>query len=1398
MTVSRRIPVLFGGLALAAASLLAPDEARARDECGTLDAQGAATCSDQAYAGGIRYDAADGWGNGVAGPVTLTVTGGSATTISAPASPPNVWTDGAIVIRTAPQGTGDSTSRAVALTVGSGSNAVAIAEHATQTNHGIIVFQFGKAADAAAVTLGSGVVIGTASAPMKHYGVHVLATESTNTAAHSIASAATIHSQGFGLLMDARGSGSTTVTNSGSITTYAAGGNAGQKSGIRVLDWSGGFGDDRTADTTTTVTNSGSVAVGGENTHGVHVDADGLGLYKTVNSGTVSASGAGGHGIYVNGGNHAGAAGATAVEVENTGAVTASGANGWGIFVRTAGAGNARVTSSGSVTASGMGGNAVHVGAEGAGSASIAATGGRIEAKADGIHAAAAAANTGGVTVDNAAAIDAGRYGIVAWNGGTGAVRIENSGAIESDVTGIQSDDHGTGGVTIENSADVTGDLHGIFARKQGARGGVTVTHSAGEVSSKKQAPIAAYVGRWQREDAADSPDPISTATVKVEVTGGTVTAPETVGKVAVEAINVEGGSVEVSVSKGATLTARHNAGIYALLADRQNTGGTISVVQGGTISARKGVYAAVARAGTEERAAAAQPLIDVAWTGTFTESAAGGTVSLAGVAHAVESAQEAQAGAVMRGAARTAGIDAEVLSWRALNRVATRGDDPGEIADAAAQAALLDTASTDAATKARAEAIVAQFRTVLNDGTLGTIPGANDIDTDGTAGYSAAEIRAYLSEDDAARRTLLRDVLARQLSDPEEAVLRALATGAGLETALAGVTGASDAWKAEVRALAGWYNVGNVRVAMTGGAIDTRGDGIRAWYAKPHAMNGAIAVTVAEGARVTGGAAGIYVANAGLGLRIAKKYTPPAIHDAEANRNLGPDALIDLPKYRNQVVRVDGTVTGGTDAAVHLDGGGALIVGRTGKLVAGSSGEAILVNDPAPAVIYIAGEAAGSAGAEAAVDLTGGGSVVVGLTGRVRAGGADYAIRLGRPAGVDTPTAVVVRAESGQAARFTQESVGAALERIDGAITVTASGAGVVGDRAVVHVVETATVNGRERSTGYVVDAELDDEGNPTVDPELPTEAFRCRLADDERCRLYEALPSALLAMNGLPSRAERMSAARDGAGGWALVGATSGKWAAAGASTATAQDKLTYRYSRFGIHAGADVAATGENVRLGVSAHGFRGSAKTPSSGTAKASGVGIGVYAAAAFDDGLHVDAQAAATWYDVDVDTPLARRDDAKGRGHAASLELGRRFAASGGMTVVPRAGLRWSSVSLGAFEEVTKNNARAGAEVSVKDASRLTGSVGVGVESVVDDGARLFGSLDVSQELSGRMEASVSETALKSTARKTTVQAGFGGLFDLGDGASLRASAGYATAGGGNDEFGGGLSLDVRF
>ena len=1401
--VSGRIPVFVGGLALAAAVIFAPDAAQARDECNALDASGAATCADAAYAGGIRYDANDGWPGGVAGPVTLTVTGGSATTISAPASPPNVWTDGAIVVRTAVQGSGDSTSRAIALTVGSGGNAVTIAEDATETNHGIVVHQFGKAADAATVTIGSGVAIGTMTAPMKHYGVQVLVTESTNTADHTITSAATIHSTGFGLLMDARGSGDTAVTNSGSITTAETGGTAGQQSGIRVLDWTGGFGDDRTADTATTVTNSGSIAVNAAQAHGIHVDADGLGLYRTVHSGTVSASGAGGHGIYVQASRHAGAAGSEAVAVESSGAVTATGAGGHGILVDGSSApdpgdGNIAVTTTGgTITATGAGALGILVGNAADGDITVT-NAAAIEAAADGIHVGKNPANKGAIRIVNTAAIEAKRYGIVVWHGGRSDVRIENGGAIAPASgasparIGILVDQAAAGDVAIVNGADVTGNEQGIFARNTEGGGAVTVTHSAGEVHGRTGSGILAGIGRWRDEDGADSPAPNSTATVRVEVTGGSVKASETHGRVAVEAFNNEGGSAEVSISQGATVTARHNAGIYAILADRQNTGGRIGITQGGTIAAEKGIYAVVSRASAadETRAAAAQPLIDVAWTGTFTQAERAAS-SWNNVAHAIEGAQEGQAGAAIRGARYTAGIDAEIMSWRVLNRIATTGDDPGEIADAAAQMNLLSETHADS----RRAAILTRFRTVLT-ATAATIPGADAIDGDDDGSYSDAELVAYLSEDAAARRTLLRDVLARDLSAAEQAVLEAVATGGDVDAVDAALDDASfsDAYKTAVKALLANHNVGNIRVAMNAGSIDSRGDGIRAWFARQHDGNGSIAVTVAEGATVTGGAAGVYVSGAGTGLSVEKKYTSKEVQDAEANRELDADALVSFPDYLDQVVRVQGTVTGGTDAAVHLDGGGALIVTGAGKLVAGSSGRAVLVNDPGPAVIYIDGAVTGAAGPEddrapAAVHLTGGGSVTIGLEGSVRAGGAMSAIR------GDAPTAVIVHTES-TVDTLTPEQARTDLARIEGGSQKLFSGEGIT-------EVTFAEIKGGV-PTGFTrdgllpvdpVDAKIGE--NERVDVEFGELRFSCN-AQDGRCRLYEALPSILLAMNGLPTRAERASAARDGSGGWARIEGGGGKWTAE--RSASPGPKLSFDHSRYGVRAGAD-AAVGENGRLGASVHGFRGDAKVPSSGTAKLSGVGVGVHATAMLG-GFHVDAQAAATWYDVDLKsstrpmTPLLKAD-VKGRGHAVGIEVGRRTPVTDEVSVTPRAGVVWSEVSLKDFTD--EDEIGSGAEVSVEEGESLTGRAGVSVESEASEGVRLFGTLDVTHEFSEETEVAVSGTPLRASAETTGVRFGVGGTFDLGHGASLQGTAGYALTGGsGNRAYGGGLNLIVSF
>ena len=397
-----------------------------------------------------------------------------------------------------------------------------------------------------------------------------------------------------------------------------------------------------------------------------------------------------------------------------------------------------------------------------------------------------------------------------------------------------------------------------------------------------------------------------------------------------------------------------------------------------------------------------------------------------------------------------------------------------------------------------------------------------------------------------------------------------------------------------------------------------------------------------------------------------------------------------------------------------------------------------------------------------------------------MEANGAELAIR-----GDDQPTRVLLHVPGD---RLTQENASDALARVSGGIGGN-SIIGTAGDgenRATLVLVETDDGS----TTGHYTDLPIGDDGNVVID-ELPILEFNCAMAEDGRCRLYEALPSALLGMNGLPTYAERAAAARDAGGGWARVEGARGKWKA---ETSTRPD-VAYDHRRWGVRAGVDFLAGG-TWRLGLSVHRARGSAKMPSVGEVEMAGSGVGVHATMFAADGFHVDVQAATTWYDADLKSAVHGRlkDDVSGRGYAVAVEAGRRMsAAADGVSVTPRAGLAWSKVALDDFTD----EAGSGAYVSVDDAKSLKGRVGVAVETG-DAGGRLFGSLDVEREFSAETEAQTSGTALKASAKKMGVRVGMGGSFALGRGATLRGSANYVMGGGGNRDFGAGLNLAVRF
>ena len=298
-------------------------------------------------------------------------------------------------------------------------------------------------------------------------------------------------------------------------------------------------------------------------------------------------------------------------------------------------------------------------------------------------------------------------------------------------------------------------------------------------------------------------------------------------------------------------------------------------------------------------------------------------------------------------------------------------------------------------------------------------------------------------------------------------------------------------------------------------------------------------------------------------------------------------------------------------------------------------------------------------------------------------------------------------------------------------------------------------------------------------------------------RSRLYEALPSVLLALNAPARYEERMAAARAEQGGWARVETVHGKWKAdASTSQKLSGVELEYDHRRHGLQAGMDVAA-GEDGLFGVSLHHRRGSADVSKGGKVELSGHGVGVSGAWG-KGGVYVDVQAEATWYEADFTSSLrgVLKQDVSGHGYALGVEAGRRIASGwAGMVLTPRAGLVHSRVFVGDFTD------RVGTQVSVEDGRSLKGRAGMVVEVKSKwwaQGSRVFGSVDVEREFSKDRKVRVSGTELRSEADATWLRFGLNGSHALDDGRwTVAGRVGWATSGG-SHELGGGLHLKVRF
>ena len=336
------------------------------------------------------------------------------------------------------------------------------------------------------------------------------------------------------------------------------------------------------------------------------------------------------------------------------------------------------------------------------------------------------------------------------------------------------------------------------------------------------------------------------------------------------------------------------------------------------------------------------------------------------------------------------------------------------------------------------------------------------------------------------------------------------------------------------------------------------------------------------------------------------------------------------------------------------------------------------------------------------------------------------------------------------------------------------------------------------------VVEGVEEEGGGRTPTIKVEPEVVELAREHEPRMRVYEALPSVVLGLNGLRGYGERMAVPRSAKGGWARVERFQGKWKAdASASGKESGVGLRYRHQRHGVEVGLG-GALGEEARIGASLHHRRGTAKVSEGGDVELYGTGAGV-SGTWMRAGDYVDVQAAMTWYEADLRSSRrgVLRKDVSGFGHALGVEAGRRMELEGlpaGVVLIPRVGLVHSQVSMDGFSDVT------GARVRVEDARSLRGRAGVDVETKPGGaaGSRVFGSVEVEHELSTGRTVRVSGTErvsgmeLESEAEATWLRLGLNGVHTWEEGRyTVQGGVGYATSGG-SHELGGGVSLNLRF
>ena len=263
---------------------------------------------------------------------------------------------------------------------------------------------------------------------------------------------------------------------------------------------------------------------------------------------------------------------------------------------------------------------------------------------------------------------------------------------------------------------------------------------------------------------------------------------------------------------------------------------------------------------------------------------------------------------------------------------------------------------------------------------------------------------------------------------------------------------------------------------------------------------------------------------------------------------------------------------------------------------------------------------------------------------------------------------------------------------------------------------------------------------------------------------------------VSGRPHPCDERDLGRDRQVGWARIsGARS--WIGHADSTT----KTRYTSHVWQLESGMDVFTHGApggvgRFAAGVTVHQGRGEADARSplgNGSVDATGTGFGLTATYTTPDGLYVDGQARATWFDTDiaVDGLGNSATDRRATGYALGLEVGRRYGLTRTVSLTPQAQLVFASLDGSEFTDAF--NAR----VSIADGESLLlrGGLSIDVERtrLEADGTRsrhkLYGIANLYYEFLDGTEVSVSGVAARFEPHQLWGELGLGGVVEWDDG-----------------------------